>query len=453
MARAHASLPALLAAGLALTPAPAFGNGRFPSAGQILVHPEDDTNVVVRATYGLLISSSGGEPWGYVCEEAVGYGGVQDPALAITKGGTLLAGVVDGLSVSSDGACTWSFVDGPADRYVIDVSTEKSAPDRAVLVLSAPGAGGTVSELWESLDDGQTWTQAGASMPEGYFVLNVDVAPSDPQRVYTSGRFGAPDYAGALLRSDDRGQTWQRFDIPGSDENRLPYLSAVDPNDPDVVYVRLDHDPIDALVVSQDGGGTWSTAFESDGHLFGFALSPDGSRVALGGDDDGIWVAPASSLEFAKVSQVGTKCLFWGPGGLYTCADEFRDGFLAAVSTDEGETFTDILHLQRLCEVLECPETTPVAKQCPAPFSAVQATLKTQCDAPTTSTLSGGSSSGGGAAAPPGDDCGCRAPGRGGAPSGDGARAYLLVAAAAAMALRARAAPCKSRQPHRRVSP
>src|SRR6185436_19824708 len=114
--------------------------------------------------------------------------------------------------------------------------------------------------------------------------LTVDTAPSDPSRVYVSGRFGEPTYAGAIERSSDRGRTWERLEVPGSDDTHLAYIGAVDPHNPDVIYVRLDGDPIDSLLVSSNAGQTFTPVFQSKGELLGFALSPDGATVLVGGD-------------------------------------------------------------------------------------------------------------------------------------------------------------------------
>ena len=69
--------------------------------------------------------------------------------------------------------------------------------------------------------------------------------------------------------------------IPGSDDTHLPYIGAVDPQNPDVLYVRLDGSPTDQLLVSRDGGATWTKVFETKipepgdtADLLGFALSP-----------------------------------------------------------------------------------------------------------------------------------------------------------------------------------
>ncbi|WP_437819332.1 WD40/YVTN/BNR-like repeat-containing protein [Sorangium sp. So ce1078] len=455
--RLSLSVAALLS--IAALAAPASANGRFPAAGLIASHPSDPSRLMVRATYGLLSTHDGGAAWRWICEPVVGFGGNEDPMLAFLADGTIVAGVFDGLSASKNGGCDWSFAPGELmDRYVIDLSADREDPSRAVLVVSTGlGAGRFLTQLWETSDNADSWTKAGANLPEDFLAHTVDAAPSNRDRVYLSGRFGAPDYAGALQRTDDRGATWQRLDIQGSDDTRLPYIGAIDPADPDTVYVRLDGDPTDALLVSRDGGESFTTVFESKGDLLGFALSPDGASVIVGGPQDGIWRAPASSLEFEKISDVGARCLTWTAAALFACGDEFVDGFTVGRSTDEGESFEALLHLDGLCGPIECAPESGAASTCADLWGATELTIGSrQCGG----TGSGGDagaatgSGGGGSAAPPApepDGCGCKI-GAPGAASIDAAAApggrsviWLALSAAGALALARRRAHASAR--------
>lgn len=402
---------------------PADANGRYPAAGLVALDPSDPQHIVVRVTYGLISTSDGGETWKWLCEQAVGFSDNEDPMVAITQNGTLLAGVFKGLSVSTDRGCNWSFVGGDlTDRYVVDLSTEKGAPQNAVAIASnGIGGGKFLTQVFETSDDGATWTQAGVNLPEDFLGLSIDTAPSDPQRMYLTGRYGAPAYTGVVERSFDRGQTWEKLEITGADDKHPPYLAAIDPTDPDVLYVRLDAAEADSLVVSKDGGATWTQVFQETGGLLGFALSPDGKKVAVGGDLDGLWIAPTDTFAFTKVADLRVKCLLWTPNELYACADEFKDGFHIGVSHDEGKTFTAFEHLQEVCP-LECPEGSKVASECPKQWGAVSLTIDAKsCDETpptTTSSSTGGGGTGGG--------CGI---GGGGAAGG-----ALLFGAAAALA-------------------
>ena len=373
---------ALFGAALAYLAAPAVAsaNGRFPAAGQIALDPADPGVLLVRATYGLLLTRDRGTDWSWICEDTVGYGGSEDPMMSFTADGSILAATLEGLSVSRDTGCDWGFVGGGlAGFYVIDLAMEKSDPSKGVLLVAddagrEAGTASYVMQLWETGDAGATWMQVGANLPASFFGLTVETAPSDRNRVYASGSLGPPGYParpGLIERSDDRGATWQPMFIPGSDFANLPYVAAVDPQNPDVLYVRLDGNSTNQLVVSRDGGTTWTKVFETSAPvqgatspLLGFALSPDGSMVALGGPNDGLWTAPASTLAFTRASPMSALCLTWSTAGLYGCGDELADGFTAGLSTDQGKTWTPLLQRAGLCGPLVCAADSGVTTQC-----------------------------------------------------------------------------------------
>ena len=86
-ARSRALLASLLG------PAPAHANGAFPSSGQIVLDPNDDARVGIRATYGLVETADGGASFRWTCETALGYSGTEHPQLGITGEGTVTLGV------------------------------------------------------------------------------------------------------------------------------------------------------------------------------------------------------------------------------------------------------------------------------------------------------------------------------------------------------------------------
>ena len=432
----RASLAASLGGALAalLLPCPAAANGRFPAAGQIVVDPVDGSHIVVRTTYGLLTTRDAGQTWDWICEQAVEWTGQFDPAMAITADGTVLAGIYDHLGVGHD-ECTWERPAALDQKNVADVSTERADPSAAVAI--ALDGGTFATQLWASPDDAVTWAQAGVDLPADFVGLTVDVAPSDAQRVYVSGLYGAG--VGAIARTIDGGAIWEQFDIPGADANRAPYLAAVDPNDPDKVYVRLNGVP-GRLLVSTDGGETWGDAFVGEGLLKGFALSPDGATILVGGETEGVHRAAAADLQFQKVSDVGVQCLAWAAAGVYACAGEFNDGFTVGLSTDQGASFEPVMHLACVRGPLACAAETNVGQTCAAAWPATAELLDQPSCAPDAGPDGGGTGGSGGETGAAGGGnadgggCGCRV-------GGDGeARAALLALGALAGigALRAR---------------
>lgn len=390
-----------------LVPRFARANGRFPIADQLVIDPADPSHIVLRTTYGILGSTNAGANFTWMCEVAVGYGGAQDPAMGILADGTILAGVFEGLAVSHDRRCSWSFVGDPLKgEYVIDVSVHRDDPSRAVAITSTGTANGFHVILAETGDNGVSWTQAGTPILSDMIALTVDVAPSNSDRIYVSGIVGK-SYAPAIERSDDRGKTWKRTYFDATYAKDTPFIAAVDPTNPDRVYVRMGSPSVDRLLLSNDGAATWTEVYAGMDDLLGFALSPDGLRIAVGGPKDGIRIADSTSLVFQQVSSLYTRCLTWSTAGLYACANQFVDGFTLGLSKDEGKTFTPLYNLIDMCP-LECPEGASGTAACAMYWPSVVATLSNEplaCGGAATGSSS--SSSGSAPSVPRDGNCGC----------------------------------------------
>jgi hypothetical protein len=455
----------------------AAANGRFPGARQVALAPALSpvgSPLVLRTTFGQMVSNDGGATFHWLCEEQIGYGGTQDPAVGITADGTLLNAAYEGTSLSHDGGCTFPFVKELDGVYSVDLTVDRTNPAHAlVVVAAAPDQGRPLGELFESFDDGRSWS-ARATFPQGFFPQNVDVAPSDPARLYLTGpllRPGASAAAQTLLRSEDGGASFveRAVVVAGNVETRNVYLSAVHPQLVNRIYVRAEgagEEP-DRLLVSDDAGESFREALALPGGMLGFALSPDGTRLAVGGPVAGVWVGP-SEAGVGTLSQRSTTpvtCLAWGGDGLYACGlDETTSGFALGRSSDEGATFGPLLRaLGDVCGPrTDCSANSSYVAICPPRWPAVRETLATSatgrppaCDGKAGSVSSGGSAgvsatAGAGAggvdaastpgAAPPSDgssSCACRIGSRGGADRSS--RAWLLALGATCALARRRA--------------
>ncbi len=392
----------------------AFANGRFPDAQQLVVNPTDPNDMAVQTTYGFIHTNSGGASWHWVCEESAFYGGILDPPIALFGNGTLIAGVFDGLVVSTPNKCDYRLVDGELfDKYVVDVSVIKGATDRAI-VIHSNGIGGSMfqTRVFGSGDAGDTWSQRGVDLPSNFLGLTLDAAPSDEDTLYVSGFevLDSSNYEGRLVVSTDGGATWTVKPIPGSQNDSGPYLAAVDPNDPAIAYVRL-ASAAGKLLVTKDAGDTWETIFEGQGKMLGFALSPDGSELRVGGDEDGIWGASTSDFAFSEVNAVGVRCLTWTEDALFACGREASAEFTIAKSTDGGVTFDPIHHLSCLDGPDDaCADDSSIQTFCPGPWAAQKQILKAEDCSPTGSgggASSAGSSTTGGGGDASDDGCSC----------------------------------------------
>jgi photosystem II stability/assembly factor-like uncharacterized protein len=410
------------------SPGVARANGRFPQAGQLVPDPSDARHLVARTTYGVVQSVDDGASWSWICEKAIGYGDNFDPFLAVTGDATLVA-LFGGVAATHDRGCGFALTSAPfVDQFVTDLSSE-ATPGHAIALVSTGSADGTFDTyVAATTDAGKAWAALGAKLPGDLLATTLDSAPSRDARLYVSGVYGTPKHA-VLEVSDDRGATWERRELGESD---TPYLAAIDPANPDVVYLRLDGATADRALVSRDAGKTWATMFTSQGDLLGFARSPDGKTLALGGPSDGVLTADAATLGtlgFTKVADQRLRCLAWSASGLYACADEFAKvapAFSVGRSIDAGKTWQPLYRMSALTP-LGCAASTTTGATCPSFWPAVAATIGASAgDA-------GVGDAGGGGEASPSASGGC-AIGAGGAANGPGPRALVGIAGIAAVA-------------------
>src|SRR5258705_11707706 len=168
---------------------------------------------------------------------------------------------------------------------------------------TGPGGG-----IYKSTAAGATWRQLTAGLPPaGMGRTGIAVAPSNPRRVYAvvdclvsdptspapspqppvPGRPAPPPPGqGGVFRSDDAGGTWRRVSSDQALWGRGWYFEkiAVDPRDPDIVYV-----PNVAVNRSRDGGATWDVIRGSPGgddYHQGW-IAPDNPNILIVASDQG----------------------------------------------------------------------------------------------------------------------------------------------------------------------
>ncbi|HSO35236.1 MAG TPA: hypothetical protein VLT33_22060 [Labilithrix sp.] len=376
-------LASSLLLGLLATPCAALANGRFPESNAIFFAPEEPGTVVLRTTFGLLVSRDRGKAWDWVCEPALGLVGVEDPMLSITPDNTLIATTFQGLAVSRDRACSWAFVDGPPRGLVfIDSASRPASPGTVVAFASSfdgqddAGHGVFRSTLFETRDEGRTFATLGPSLDPSLRGLTVDLTPSDLERVYVSAlRDPGPRARAFLLTSRDHGATYEEHAVALlSPENGL-YIAGVDPVVADRLYLRTSSptDKPSRLLVTDDAGKTFRTLFTGAGALAGFATTSDGKKIWIGGPRDGLHVASTSDYAFVRRSTAEITCLAAASDGLWACSTE-KSGFVLGLSADEGTTFAPKLHFCDVRGPLACPAGSSTYAQCTLGGGAVPAT-------------------------------------------------------------------------------
>jgi hypothetical protein len=130
-------------------------------------------------TFGLVISHDGGATWQWMCEAAVGYGGLYDPFYSYTESSKIFATTFAGLKVMSDG-CTFAATP-PGMTFISD---DDLSPDHSIYLAAADTSD---SKIYKSTDDGVSFpTSASPGKPSDWWQSLV-VAPGNVNDVFIAG--------------------------------------------------------------------------------------------------------------------------------------------------------------------------------------------------------------------------------------------------------------------------
>jgi MYXO-CTERM domain-containing protein len=353
----------------ALAAAPrAHANGRFPNAQRVReLGPEA---LVVSGTYGLLVTTNGGKDFAYVCESEM-FGkppgaATMDPLLELGPHGSFVTGSLQGARVSVAGGCGFETIaslprnfeffgeeppPGATPGRVADLTRRGAGAEAPLLALVSlvDEAGVPLEHRVYEARSGTDFSPIGEPIPAELveFVLTLDAAPSDPDRLYVTGHRAREP---VLARSTDGGESWEAVPIPAADVEGVlgTYLAAISPNDADRIYLRASRRRFDengfylwddSLLVSDDAGSSFAEPIRHAAAMLGFALRGDGETVLCGYGDPraeaavsmmgelGIYAAnglvAAGELAFEHiVTDLDVNCLHASPAGLYACATE-----------------------------------------------------------------------------------------------------------------------------------
>jgi photosystem II stability/assembly factor-like uncharacterized protein len=300
---------------------PIFDQQDTQSIGAIAVAPSDPNIVYVGSGEGLhrpdlsvgdgiYRSNDAGKTWKHL--------GLRDaqqiPAMAVDpkNPSRLFAAVLGhpygpseqrGIFRSTDGGENWEKVlykDENTGGSAVEIDPSNPEVVYAALWEAREGPwedrnifGGNGGGLFKSTDGGTTWHQLRKGLPDDGMQYNIDIAASQPNRLYAVvGTTKPGDYASGaglgVYRSDDGGETW--YSATGDERPAMRIgggdlsILRVDPKNPDVLYSTSI-----VTVKSADGGKTWASL-----------------RGAPGGDDyQNMWINPEDPKIILLVSDQG----------------------------------------------------------------------------------------------------------------------------------------------------
>lgn len=432
----NAALGATVAGICLLASSGAHAHGAFPQSAFVYEDRSDAQRLWVGTSFGLLTSKDAGSTWFWLCEQAPDYEGVK-PLMEVSANGSLFVGSFDGVAVSASGGCDWLYPPGPAGAFISSLYVERQAPDNVLAMVSMGQPGGTfLNQTWHSPDNGQSFQQLGSDLDPTLLAFTFVSAPSNPDRLYISGTIRDPDAGpaqGYLLVSEDRGMSWEPRPIPGASSINIPRILGIHPENADRVFMRLDGESVDTLLVSTDAGQSFEEALTGQADIFGFAFDPDLSKVRVGfgdardptqmpdEDDLGLWTSSLSGeLSFERGLDGPIGCLAWIGDQLYACTSQFYHGHELARSPTGAEPWEPLMTLSGVESELACAEGSRAAQEC-TPLWPETCSLIGKCGVGTggTTSSSGGASGTGGSGGASGSGsanggsgggggCGCR---------------------------------------------
>jgi photosystem II stability/assembly factor-like uncharacterized protein len=245
--------------------------GDLPTVWTLAVDPADPKTVFAgtRPT-GVYRSRDGGHTWKRLdvpaaAECSIGQAFVTRVLVDQDDPRIVWAGVeIDGVFKSLDGGDTWTkVVRGLHDPDVHDMALARSNPPRAYV--------STNGELFWSDDRGETWTPIGVKSrwPLPY-ARGIAVKPDEPRVLFAGCGETTTGETGAVLRSDDGGQTWKSLPLPGR-PNATMWGLATHPADPArIVAFTL----FGEVYVSEDAGESWRKIAREFGEIRAAAWLP-----------------------------------------------------------------------------------------------------------------------------------------------------------------------------------
>ena len=232
--------------------------------------------------------------------------------------------------------------------------------------------------LVETRDNAASWQTLG-TLPSDFEVETLEVAPSDPHRIYVSGTASENPLLGVIERSDDGGASWTRTTLELPPTRAACSSARSIPSDPGPALgaragARRPLRPVPGQPAASaaDKGASFAMLGATTQGMLGFALSPDGNQLAYGGPVDGLFVGPLGRQRrrSSRSATLRVRCLRWNADGLYACGTEPQDPFSVGRSTDQGATFEPIYSMGDTCPQL-CAEGTSFASSCEQAWAGV----------------------------------------------------------------------------------
>ena len=294
---------------------------------------------------GIFKSTDGGTTWNHLNSTLnANFHYVQQ--VVVTESGTVLASTTTGVHRSIDGGQNWTSV--ISGRFGdLEIASDST--------LYATEGVNSTGRIYKSTNDGVTWSNVTPTSSTGFFRVEIESAPSNPDVLYAVADRGSGETDIAWFKkSEDGGATWSDITIPRYfDQSCDPSTShftrgqaffdmiiAVHPENENIVLAG----GID-LHKSIDGGGEWGLISYWTGSLCDDYVHADQHQIifrpgnpneAIFGNDGGVSyssdVGNASDPEFEDRNHGYNTALFYAAAA----RNEINSNIFLAGAQDNG---------------------------------------------------------------------------------------------------------------------
>jgi photosystem II stability/assembly factor-like uncharacterized protein len=327
----------------------------------LALNPRNPDEMLIAGNWRVVYSADGGRTWE---QRDRGADITCASDIQFHEGQTYVTAMDEGLLMSPDSGATWRQlcpgkyeppVSGhqwrvrviPRGDSVRIVSTCSPWAEPQNRVLISDDGGKTFRIVRDGLPDyrPRANTMWGESYPRA---LAVD--PADPNVLYL-GMDGAPEPdqgrpGGGVFKSTDGGDTWHRLPSqPGS--RRMFFGLVVDPTDPQRLFWGASAEQ-GGLWRSEDAGASWARVMDRETWIFNVAVSPTGVVYCPGGN---LWKSTDHGQTWRQITDfpggaaiVGLEVDPQNEDRIWLSRVTWSSGSVGGVfeTTDGGETWTEI---------------------------------------------------------------------------------------------------------------
>ena len=301
-----------------------LGDGTNPlsKAANLAVSPLDGQDLFIAANWRPCSSVDGGITWR---ESDRGADITCTTDIRFLDGTTYVTAMDEGLLASDDNGATWRQLipmkyEPPLSGHQWRVDARRVDGNVRIISTCSPWAE-PQNRVFISDDGGATFRMTREGLPDYRPRVNtmwgesyaraLAVDPTDPDVVYLGmGGDAEPEQGrqgGGVFKSTDGGDTWRQLpNQPGS--RRMFYGLVVDPTDPQRLYWGTSGEG-GGLYRSDDGGGSWRLISTREGWVFNVLVTADGTVYCPGAN---LWRSTDHGETWEKISDFADSAVIVG---------------------------------------------------------------------------------------------------------------------------------------------